>query len=127
MKMYTTPKQTAKLIELGFEKPKGWYVDGVTNNVKLYVNIDENPMMFNYSIGELIDMIPPIFTNKYKCDCYLNITHDSANWIIDYTVSGVKRPYIIVSEIEFIDALFSMILKLYETGFYDFETERYVY
>ena len=58
MKQYTTPEQTAKLIELGFEKPKGWYMDGVTNNIKLYVNIDENPMMFNYSIGELLSFLP---------------------------------------------------------------------
>lgn len=57
MKQFTTPEQTTKLIELGFEKPKGWYIDGVTNNIKLYVNIDENPMMFNYSIGELIEKI----------------------------------------------------------------------
>ena len=58
MKQYLTPEQTAKLIELGFEKPKGWYMDGVTNNIKLYVNIDENPMMFNYSIGELLSFLP---------------------------------------------------------------------
>ena len=117
MKQYTTPEQTAKLIELGFTQPK----------TKLPFEVANDELGYTYSIGELIELIPPIFTNKYKCDCYLNITHDSANWIIDYTVSGVKRPYIIVSEIEFIDALFAMISRLYETGFYDFETKRYVY
>lgn len=119
MKQYLTPEQTSKLIELGFEKPKG------------EVRSERGPFSSDarkaYSIGELIEMIPPIFTNKYNFDCYLNIAHDSANWIVDYTVSGVERPYIIVGEIEFIDAMFTMILKLYETGFYDFETKRYVY
>ena len=119
MKQFLDRHQTAKLIELGFEKPKG------------EVRSERGPFSSDarsaYGVGELVGMIPPIFTNKYKHDCYINITHDSANWIIDYTVSGVERPYIIVGEIEFIDAIFAMILKLYETGFYDFETKRYVY
>lgn len=117
MKQHTTQEQTAKLIELGFAQPK----------TKLPFEVANDELGYTYSIGELIELIPPIFTNKYNFDCYLNITHDSANWTVDYTVSEVERPYIIVGEIEFIDALFTMILKLYETGFYDFETKRYVY
>ena len=125
MKQYLSPEQTAKLIELGFKKSpkKGFLFQSNIGDCHTDLMLAEE----NYSIGELIELIPPIFTNKYNCDCYLNITHDSANWTVDYTVSGVERPYIIVGEIEFIDALFTMILKLYETGFYDFETKRYVY
>lgn len=47
MKQYTTPEQTAKLIELGFENPKNIVED------ELYSDID-----FAYSIGELIEMLP---------------------------------------------------------------------
>lgn len=100
MKQYTTPEQTAKLIELGFEKPKGWYVDGVTNNVNLYVNIDENPMMFNYSIGELIEVL--------GYDLY-SIHYIGLAW-------EVKSERVGTRENELIDALYKMILKLKEEG-----------
>ena len=52
MKQYTTQDHTAKLIELGFEKPKmaapalKW-VDG------------EPTFEPQYTIGELIEMLPP--------------------------------------------------------------------
>ena len=84
MKQYLTYDQTAKLIELGFEKPKGWYADGVTNNINLYVNIDENPMMFNYSISELIAFLPSVV--EYEGFYYgLQITTDCAySWEVRY-------------------------------------------
>ena len=46
MKQYTTPEQTAKLIELGFEKPRLLYFGN--NTIGDYA----------YSIGELIEMLP---------------------------------------------------------------------
>ena len=57
MKQYLTPEQTARLIELGFEKPKS--VSDVTaikiaDNVG-YADID---VQRNYSIGELIETLP---------------------------------------------------------------------
>lgn len=100
MKLYTDKSQTTKLIELGFEKPKGWYVDGVTNNVNLYVNIDENPMMFNYSIGELIEVL--------GYDLY-SIHYIGLAW-------EVKSERVGTRENELIDALYKMILKLKEEG-----------
>lgn len=49
MKQYTTPEQTAKLIALGFEKPSpSFYRNGVT-----WIQCEGN-----YSIGELIEMLP---------------------------------------------------------------------
>lgn len=104
MKQHTTPEQTAKLIELGFKKPKGWYVDGVTNNIKLYVNIDENPMMFNYSIGELIEIL------------------DSVNETIHCRFGGVKANLISTNSGyekiggELIDLLFDLCVQLKEGG-----------
>lgn len=83
MKMYTTPEQAARLIELGFETPKGWNADGVTNNINLYVNIYENPMMFNYSIGELLSFLPKSIKVN---DCYftLHISAEFDNWLVEY-------------------------------------------
>lgn len=49
MKQYTTTEQTSKLIELGFEKPNGSHRYWRGN--ELVINI-------NYSIGELIEMLP---------------------------------------------------------------------
>lgn len=114
MKQYLAPQQTAKLIELGVEKPKGWYVDGVTNNINLYVNIDENPMMFNYSVGELLSFLPPIIPQG--SGYYINITHDSVSWVIDYQQHGDTQYKYIVSDVELIDAIFDMILRLKEEG-----------
>ena len=115
MKQYTTPEQTAKLIELGVEKPKGWYVDGVTNNIKLYVNIDENPMMFNYSIGELISFLPRTIKLYYD----LNILSTSQGWRVLYGMIGDGDMWSIEHEVygnELIDVLYNMILKLKEEG-----------
>ena len=49
MKQYTSKDQTAKLIELGFPKPKpSFYQNGAT-----WIQCDGN-----YSIGELIEFLP---------------------------------------------------------------------
>lgn len=48
MKQYTSIGQTAKLIELGFEKPK----------TKLPFEVANNELGYTYSIGELIEMLP---------------------------------------------------------------------
>lgn len=50
MRQYTTPEQTAKLIELGFEKPKSEVKAEQAGD-----NVWCNPA---YSIGELIEMLP---------------------------------------------------------------------
>jgi hypothetical protein len=45
MKQYTTPEQTARLIELGFEKPRLLYFG---NNIIGH---------YAYTVGELIEML----------------------------------------------------------------------
>lgn len=113
MKLYTDEIQTAKLIELGFEKPKGWYIDGVTNNINLYVNIDENPMKFNYSIGELIDMLPDAICNSND-DSYhyfLSIETDSLIWKVFYE-SEDEVVLCSTFGVELVDALCSMVTIL---------------
>ena len=51
MKQYTTPEQTAKLIELGFEEPK--------MAAPALKWVDSEPTFEpQYTIGELIEMLP---------------------------------------------------------------------
>ena len=98
MKQYTTPEQTAKLIELGFEKPKmaapalKW-VDG------------EPAFEPQYTIGELIEMLPTIVD-----DFSLWIGRDewSNQWFVKY------HPRTLVVDEELINALYDMIVKLKE-------------
>ena len=114
MKQYTTNEQTAKLIKLGFKKPNGWYVDGVMNNVKLYVNIDENPMMFNYSIGELIELLPEKINNDTLPDMFGVYIDHNKMWTVDY--SNILGELYSTYRTELIDALYDMIVKLKEEG-----------
>lgn len=56
MKQYTTPEQTAKLIELGFERPKSISniaMVAINNLTKIDYEIERN-----YSIGELLSFLP---------------------------------------------------------------------
>ena len=83
MKMYTTPEQTAKLIELGFEKPKGWCVEGISSRLRMCIDINRDEG-FNYSIGELIEMLPRIVEYKGFYFC-LKITTDTTYcWNVCY-------------------------------------------
>jgi hypothetical protein len=96
MKQYTTPEQTAKLIELGFEKPKG------------EVRSERGPFSSDarkaYSIGELIEMLP-----EFSCIYDLTNMHTMKRcWYVGH-VSTLN-----VSADELIDALYAMIIKLKE-------------
>ena len=95
MKMYTNSEQTAKLIELGFEKPKGWSAEGISSWFVMYKDNDED---FNYSIGELIEVL--------GYDLY-SIHYIGLAW-------EVKSERVGTRENELIDALYKMILKLKE-------------
>lgn len=94
MKQYTTPEQTAKLIELGFEPKQvpatcGWADDE------------------NYSIGELIEMLPMIvdyFT------LWIGRDERSNQWFVKY------HPRTLVVDEELVDALYDMCVKLKEKG-----------
>ena len=107
MKMYTNSEQTAKLIELGFEKPNVIYLsyfdspkDFKSTNV---IEIDEDGneiVLDNYSIGELIEAL--------GYDLY-SIHYIGLAW-------EVKSERVGTRENELIDALYKMILKLKEEG-----------
>lgn len=99
MKQYTTPEQTAKLIELGFEKPKmaapalKW-VDG------------EPTFEPQYTIGELIEMLPHNEDTPHQLWC------DDMEWVVQWDSGFICQT---VAE-ELIDALFDMVVKLKEEG-----------
>lgn len=107
MKQYTTPEQTAKLIELGFNEPK----------TKLPFEAANDELGYTYSIGELIEMMPTKIeaevTDEYDSEtAYLMIEE---GWAVSYfngwcTVEKYTRAT------ELIDALYDMIVKLKEEG-----------
>ena len=102
MKQYTTPEQTAKLIELGLEKPRLLYFGN--NTIGHYA----------YTIGELIEMLPDVIESEDSEYATLQIYFDLFNWIIEYT--GVEKTEYATSAIELIDALYDMIIVLNKEG-----------
>ena len=103
MKQYTTPEQTAKLIELGFEKP-------TMKNIPTFEGEVNEEW---YSIGELIEMLPISFENDNDDTSWLEI-EAGAVWRVLYSSFGFidydcERK-------ELIDALYDMIIRLKEEG-----------
>ena len=105
MRQYTNESQTAKLIELGFEKPRV--------AMPKFEWKDGEPQ-FHYTIGELIEMLPDVVESEDSEYATLQMYFDLFNWIIEYT--GVEKTEYATSAIELIDALYDMIVKLKEEG-----------
>ena len=111
MKQFTTPEQTAKLIELGLPKPKTIVDKYYDFDAEDYKEVNQ------YSIGELIEMLPTRieaeiedeFDNEYS---YLEI-HEG--WTISY-FNGWCRIDKRTFANELIDALYEMVVKLKEDG-----------
>ena len=106
MKQFTTPEQTAELIELGFEKPKSETEETL---------LTDNFYRLAYSIGELIEVLDNIPNNMW------NFIKTSARVIkVEVLVFiGTKKDeplYKISYNKELIDALYEMILQLKEEG-----------
>lgn len=111
MKLYLDQQQTAKLIELGFDKPSSieeflelendWSIGGLKQRKA-------------YLIGELIEMLPKhIFPNGVCFD--LHICANQNLWVVKYTEVFYEKCYRFCSK-ELIDALYDMIVKLKEEG-----------
>lgn len=114
MKQYTTPDQTAKLIELGFENPKS---ERLINDVANQVSPEIKCLVRrrDYSIGELIEMLPPYINDEEDEDNVFELTiFRSTKWTVSY--GGIFELKIGVTENELIDAIFFMIIKLKEEG-----------
>jgi hypothetical protein len=110
MKQYTTPEQTAKLMELGFEKP------GSIASVEPIYGMGGISVAKAYSIGELIAMlreqIEQIADSGIPCD--LKIHYDDITWLIEYICARDGR--IKVERIDLVNALYGMLVKLKEEG-----------
>lgn len=108
MKQHTTQDQTAKLIELGFEKPKsisGFYTkppyeyDAKTNS-KIVVYDDTQYPIYAYSIGELLEFVDDFEVVK---------TYDKCVAVYNGTGTHFYGK-------EIIDALFELCVQLKEDG-----------
>lgn len=110
MKQYTTPYQTAKLIELGFEKPKSIEKMMPQPVVEGYVHLVPQKA---YSIGELIGLLPISFETDNDDTRWLEIEAGSV-WSVSYSSFGFTDYD--CERKELIDALFDMIVKLKEEG-----------
>lgn len=108
MKMFTNSEQTAKLIELGAEKPKSIeaYRDGH------YVPFLEQQLV--YSIGELLSFLPKSIkvNDLFFTLCIHSSTH---YWIVEYADISFGTQARLYKE-ELIDALFAEIVTLKEEG-----------
>lgn len=99
MKQNLLPEQTAKLIELGFEKPKNRLVkQRFDYSTSSWVVVGEEG---EYSIGELIEMLGGVSD--------LEITRFGSGW-------GAYDELRAFSSEELIDALYDMIIMLKEEG-----------
>lgn len=102
MKQYLSPEQTAKLIELGFEKPRV--------AMPKFEWKDGEPQ-FHYTIGELIEMLPEMI-RTYLGIGRLEIRNVASAGLWQVVYIGGYRCHCR----ELIDALYDMILKLKEEG-----------
>lgn len=102
MKQFTTPDQTAKLIELGFEKPKGYGYMGKEEDSQVMQIFNSS----DYSIGELIEMLPE-YIQIYNLRDVI-----TAEWFWNVNLLYRKN----IKSKELVDALYEMIVKLKEEG-----------
>ncbi len=110
MKQYTNESQTAKLIELGFAPTvRIKEVRTVHSNVEVYHDC-------NFTIGELIEMLPEVTCRSNNDDIhyYLTIYNDAMDWNIAYRDGDDELCCIFADEL--VDALYDMILRLKEEG-----------
>jgi hypothetical protein len=108
MKQHTTTEQTAKLIELGFEKPKSYH-DIEWDGTEAY------DYQLDYSIGELMEMLDNIPDNHWS----FSRTSDRIVKVEINVFPQTKRDkhlYRITYRKNLIDALYDMILNLKEEG-----------
>lgn len=116
MKQYTTPEQPAKLIELGFEKPKS--MNGEYNGLQFM----PTPA---YSIGELIEILLRCIEGGSGSDeAVLEISYDSQDfvwfcghrWMYNRGWRFFNGDYRTCDNNELIDALYRYVVALKEEG-----------
>lgn len=108
MRQTTLPDQTAKLIELGFEKPKSIKASFLDRSEPFTYSVVREHA---YSIGELIEMLPEKVTDKHEHDAILQMTCFNGEWRVKY--AGAYDVGLMIAH-ELIDALYYMLIDLLE-------------
>lgn len=98
------------MIELGFERPFRNEYLYIVEEYGYAVNKERN-----FSIGELIDMLPKAIIVGCTMTKRLIFSLAFYGWEIGYLGMGMDEP-IVFQRAEFIDALFDMVLRLKEEG-----------
>ena len=108
MKQYLTSEQAAKLIELGFEKPKNerWVLDVANESSPSIQNVVKRQ---DYSIGELIEMLPMEDRVGER-----SMVYDGLEWVVNWDNDDGVINQVVATEL--IDALYDMAVKLKEEG-----------
>ena len=103
MKQYLNETQTAKLIELGFEKPSS------IASVEPIYGMGGISVAKAYSIGELIEMLPMEDRIGER-----RMVYDELEWVVDWDNDDGTINQVVATEL--IDVLYNMIIKLKEEG-----------
>ena len=116
MKQYTTPEQTAKLIELGFERPKNTvYTQVAKRNIGYgIVEWEDAGEEGSYSIGELIEMLPDYINGNFV-NWEIHTTRGDVKWSVGWDCFETGQ-FQWIRRTELVNALYEMILKLKEEG-----------
>lgn len=103
MRQYTTPEQTAKLIELGFAEPRSIRYPTNEEDAERVDSIDF--LISDYSIGELISFLPDDGVSDKRLE------FDGYHWFVDWDYFDKIHQ---TMQVELVDALFAMIVQLKE-------------
>ena len=101
MKMYLNEQQTAKLMELGFEKPCS------IASVEPIYGMGGISVAKAYSIGELIEMLPMEDRAGER-----SMVYDGLEWVVNWDNDDGTINQVVATEL--IDALYDMVVKLKE-------------
>ena len=111
MKQYTTPEQTAKLMELGFEKPCS------IASVEPIYGMGGISIAKAYSIGELIEMLPEAICTSHddSCHYHLSMDTDACMWRVRY-MDDFDVTLCATYDVDLINALYDMVIVLKRQG-----------
>ena len=111
MKQYTTPEQTTKLMELGFEKPCS------IASVEPIYGMGGISIAKAYSIGELIEMLPEAICTSHddSCHYHLSMDTDACMWRVRY-MDDFDVTLCATYDVDLINALYDMVIVLKRQG-----------
>lgn len=111
MKQYLNSEQTAKLIELGFEKPCS------IASVEPIYGMGGISVAKAYSIGELLEMLPEAICTSHddSCHYHLSMDTDACMWRVRY-MDDFDVTLCATYDVELINALYDMVIVLKRQG-----------